>query len=554
MLFKNKKKDSETTSPDHELPPGLALKVENVSKRFKNFEALRKVSFEVPRGQCLGIVGFNGAGKSTLLQIIADTLQASEGRVLTRGRVVAMLDLGAGFNPEYTGLENLYMNAAIFGVPQTVVDERLDEIEAFAEIGNFLRKPVKTYSSGMRVRLAFSLLTQIDPDIMIIDEALAVGDAYFAHKCTHLIKKYREEGKTFLFVSHSPTMVTSLCDRAILLDHGSVLRDGTPANILEYYGAMIAQLEREAEIKQIQKENGRTVTRSGNGKAKIVRFELTDEKDQPRRNFKINETIKVSCVIEAAETLQDPTIGFMIRDRFGNDVYGTNTLNLKKATGTLSESEQLEARFQTQLNLGLGEYSLTLAVHKGSNHLEGSYDWFDRLIVFQVLPNHEPAFSGVAYLPTTAIVTREIQALNRTYEIGSTIDFSDSGNSHRYRSAGWQLPESYQTWTNGNLSVLELTSESFPSQATLELHLTPFVCEALPSQNVEIRVNGTTKAKFQISETKRLSIPLEGLPKQGSLVIEFVTPDASSPAEFNLSSDKRVIALAFHQAKLLPVS
>lgn len=550
MFFNKKKKPVAPPKKEPDLPPGIALRVENVSKRFKSFEALSHISFEVPKGECLGIVGFNGAGKSTLLQIIAKTLQASEGRVLSQGRIVAMLDLGAGFNPEYTGLENLYMSAAIYGVPQHVIDEKLEEIEAFAEIGNFIKKPVKTYSSGMKVRLAFSMFTQIDPDIMIIDEALAVGDAYFSHKCTQLIKKYRQAGKTFLFVSHSPTMVTSLCDRAILLDRGSMIRDGSPANILDYYAAMATQREREAEIRQIEKESGRTVTRSGNGKAQIIRFELTDQNDQPRRNFKSGDKIGISCVIEASETVEEPTVGFMIRDRFGNDIFGTNTLNLKQSTGSLKAGEQVEVNFQSQLFLGAGEYSITLAAHKGADHLEDSYDWFDKLIAFQVTPKQGPFFTGVAALPASATISQEIRPLNRAYELGTEIDFSDSGNSHRYRTNGWHKAETSHTWTDGHVSLLEFTSDHFPSEAILKMTLSPFLCESIQAQPVEIRLNGVPQGSFEIREKQSLSLPLKKLPPKGTIVIEFHMEKACSQTEFGISSDDRVIALAFHKASI----
>lgn len=546
MLFDRKA----APAPETELPEGLALRVEAVSKRFKDFYALQNVSFDVAQGECVGIVGFNGAGKSTLLQIIADTLQPTKGSVQTRGRVVAMLELGSGFNPEYTGIENLYMNAALLGVPSKTIEQKLDEILAFAEIGEHVRQPVKTYSSGMVVRLAFALLTQIDPDIMIIDEALSVGDSYFAHKCSRLIKKYRDAGKTFLFVSHNDAAIKSLCDRAILLDKGALLRDGRPADILDYYGAMIAHKEREEEIRQIEKELGRVVTRSGNGRVKIDRFELMNAANEPRRRFLIGATARISCVVEAYEAVPAPTIGFMIRDRFGNDVYGTNTYHLKQPSPSLVPGQQTEAIFETQLHIGPGEYSLTLAAHDGPVHLDNNYDWFDRLILFQVLPDSERFFSGVAALPCSVALSNQVSPINRHYTLGETIDFADTGNSHRHRVEGWHKPEHTHTWTKGRAAALHFTIPESPGDLELSLDLDPFVCPTLTTQIVTLVLNGATLAEYELDSRRSLKLPIPRRLVQPQMRFELHLPRASSPAAQGLSADPREIAVALRSLTL----
>ncbi len=538
------------TAIEIELPEDVAIRVQNVSKRFKDFWALREVSFDVRQGECVGIVGFNGAGKSTLLQIIADTLQPTSGDVQTNGQVVAMLELGSGFDPEYTGVENLYMNAALLGVPSKTIDEQLDEIAAFAEIGEHLHKPVKTYSSGLVVRLAFSLYTQIGPDIMIIDEALSVGDSYFAHKCARLIKKYRQAGKTFLFVSHNDSAVKSLCDRAILLDQGCLLRDGKPADVLDYYDAMVATREREQEIRQIEKEKGRVITRSGNGLARIERFELMNADNEPRRRFDVGAQARISCVIEAQHKVTAPTIGFMIRDRLGNDIHGTNTFHLKTPTQNLEAGQQVEAIFETQLDLGPGEYSLTLAVHQGPEHLEDNHDWFDRLIVFQVLPEKERFFTGVASLPSAVTISDQISTINRSYQLGDSIDFSDTGNSHRYRVSGWHKPEHEHTWSAGQKATLQLNIKEPARDATLRADLTPFVCPALPNQQVEIQVNDQTVESVSLSNNAKLEIAVPKELIQRETTVTFRLPNAASPAEMQVSTDDRVIALALRSLSL----
>jgi len=199
----------------------------------KSFDALREVSFSVRKGEALGIIGLNGSGKSTLLQILAGVLQASKGSYRTNGRVAALLELGAGFNGDFTGRENIYLYGAILGIGKEDMDKRFQQIADFAEIGDFMDQPVKTYSSGMVIRLAFSVITQIDPEVLIIDEALSVGDAYFRHKSSRTIRKFKKQGKTLLFVSHDPLAIKSLCDTALLLHKGEVLMSGEAEPVID---------------------------------------------------------------------------------------------------------------------------------------------------------------------------------------------------------------------------------------------------------------------------------------------------------------------------------
>ena len=246
-----------------------ALRVEGVAKQYRIYErpsdrlkesltrgrwkwhrefwALKGISFEIERGTTTGIIGPNGSGKSTLLQIIAGTLDPTHGEVWVNGRVAALLELGAGFNPEFTGLENVFMNSALLGSSRAETEAKLLEIERFAEIGDFIHQPVKTYSSGMYVRLAFAIAVNSDPEILIVDEALSVGDTIFQHRCVRRIKEMQERGTTILFVSHEPTLVRALCSRAILLYQGETLADGAPVDVLNRYQRVI--MEREAAYK-----------------------------------------------------------------------------------------------------------------------------------------------------------------------------------------------------------------------------------------------------------------------------------------------------------------
>ncbi|KFN49394.1 hypothetical protein N790_05290 [Arenimonas malthae CC-JY-1] len=232
------------------LSPGPA------NRWYREFHALRDVSFEIPRGQTVGIVGRNGSGKSTLLQVLCGTLSASAGDVEVHGRVAALLELGAGFSPEFTGRENVYLNATVLGLSRREVDERFDSIAAFADIGEFIEQPVKTYSSGMYVRLAFAVAIHVEPDILVVDEALAVGDEAFQRKCFARIEQIRQAGATVLFVSHSAGTVIELCDRALLLDGGELVADGAPKQVIGLYQKLLyAPAGRLAELREQARAN-----------------------------------------------------------------------------------------------------------------------------------------------------------------------------------------------------------------------------------------------------------------------------------------------------------
>jgi len=381
------------------LPAGLRRFCSRLSHdSFRNFYALRDISFTIRRGESVGVIGLNGSGKSTLLQIIAGTLAPTAGRVEVHGRIAALLELGSGFNPEFTGRENVFLGATILGLGRREIEARFQQIADFAEIGEFIEQPVKTYSSGMQVRLAFSVTTAIVPDILIVDEALSVGDAYFQHKCFAQIRKFREQGTTLLFVSHDPGAVKSLCDRAILLDAGRAIRDDAPDAVLDYYNAMIAHRESARAIEQVKTQAGRKATRSGNKKAYASAVELLQD-GRPARALRVGSRATFRVSVTAHEPLEDCTVGIQLKDRLGNEIFGTNTYHmgvpLKPRPGTpLTVDFHIPA-----LHLGVGHYSLTISLHSADTHLAENYDWWDRALVFQVVPGPQPCFIGVCYLP-----------------------------------------------------------------------------------------------------------------------------------------------------------
>jgi lipopolysaccharide transport system ATP-binding protein len=362
---------------------------------------LRNVTFDVQPGEAVGIVGANGAGKSTLLKLIAGTAHPTEGRIEAGGTISALLELGLGFHPDFTGRQNVYMAGSIRGLKPDEITGLMPQIEEFAEIGDYIDQPVRTYSSGMQVRLAFSVATVTRPEILIVDEALSVGDAYFAHKSFERIRRFRDEGTTLLFVSHSPVAVKTLCDRALLLDQGTLLRDGTPDAVLDYYNAMISVQEADLAIRQTERETGHVSTRSGSMDARIEHVELLS-RDKPVRALRSGEPATVRLDIVVERDIPELTAGILFRDRTGNDVFGTNTFHCGAPQRAVAAGRRLAVEFNfDSLPLGVGSFSLTTALHTHESHISSNYDWWDRALVFQVVEGDGPVGIGVCRIPVS---------------------------------------------------------------------------------------------------------------------------------------------------------
>ena len=360
---------------------------------------LRDVTFDVEPGESVGIVGSNGAGKSTLLKLVAGTTRPTLGAAQAEGTVSALLELGLGFHPEFTGRENVYMAGSIRGFSRERTDALMADIEAFAEIGDYIDQPLRTYSSGMHVRLAFAVATAVRPDILIVDEALSVGDAYFAHKSFDRIRQFRDAGTTVLFVSHSPGAVKTLCDRAILLDQGQLVRDGPPDAVLDYYNAMIGVQEADLAIRQAERDSGRVATRSGSNAARIENIEL-HSLGRPVRALRWGEPATIRIDIAVEQDIPELTAGILIRDRLGNDVFGTNTFHCNAPRSGLAAGDRLAVEYEfPALELGIGSFSVTAALHTRESHVSSSYDWWDRALVFQVVQGEGPFSIGVTRLP-----------------------------------------------------------------------------------------------------------------------------------------------------------
>lgn len=361
-------------------------------QRHKEFWALRDISFDVERGATVGLVGPNGCGKSTLLQIIAGTLEPTHGEVLHEGRIAALLELGAGFDPEFTGVENVYLNASLLGLSRRETDALFPHIERFAEIGPFLYQPVKTYSSGMYIRVAFAIAASVEPDILLVDEALAVGDSVFQHRCLRRIHELQERGTTVLFVSHDLASVRALCSRAILLNNGQVIADGAPPDVLNQYQKIIMERESayEAEAESAGERVGVTAEtfeppsftyRHGNRSAEIISAALNDSANRPAQVIDTGTPVVMRVAVRFNADIIDPVIGFLIRNRHGISAFGTNTKEQQIAFGPVKRGDTLEATFEFDCWLGIDEYSVSCAVH---SHEGEAYDWMDGVRFFRV--------------------------------------------------------------------------------------------------------------------------------------------------------------------------
>ncbi|HEV2862722.1 MAG TPA: ABC transporter ATP-binding protein [Pyrinomonadaceae bacterium] len=385
-------------------------------KRHKEFWALREVSFEIEAGTTVGILGPNGCGKSTLLQIIAGTLEPTHGSVWREGRIAALLELGAGFDPEFTGAENALMNAALMGFSRREAERLFPEIQRFAEIGQFIHQPVKTYSSGMFVRLAFAVAACVEPDVLVIDEALAVGDAVFQQRCLRRIKEIQERGATVLFVSHETATIRALTQRAVLLNAGRVIADGRPADVLNQYQRIVMERARDYEDREREAHAGEgseptfedepsaplTYTyRHGDGRAEVVGAELLDESGRPAEVVETGAQLTVRARVRFHAELEDPVVGFLIRNRHSIHAYGTNTHEQQLALGPFKRGEAVEVSFSFGCWLGLDQFSVSLAVHSRAGQ---AYDWLDGVIFFRVVSPH--MIEGVANLNASATARR----------------------------------------------------------------------------------------------------------------------------------------------------
>ncbi|WP_409318217.1 ABC transporter ATP-binding protein [Pseudomonas sp. KCJK9016] len=366
---------------------------------------LQDVAFEIAAGESVGIVGANGAGKSTLLKMITGTTHPTCGKIETEGRVAALLELGMGFHPDFTGRQNAVMAGQLLGLQVDEIEALMPDIERFAEIGEAIDHPVRTYSSGMQMRLAFSVATARRPDILIVDEALSVGDAYFQHKSFERIRSFRKAGTTLLIVSHDRFAIQSICDSAILLKDGHMAMYDKPEAVLDYYNALMAEREGQV-VRQEKLAGGVTRTVSGTGEAAILEVRLLDEQNRSIDAAEVGQPVVLEVQVEVRRDIERLVLGFILKDRLGQMMYGINTHRLDKALTDLHAGERVTYRFAFVMGLGKGNYSVSLSLSRLDSHLDRNFEWRDYGLVFHVINNRHEDFVGCSWLDAKASVTR----------------------------------------------------------------------------------------------------------------------------------------------------
>lgn len=366
---------------------------------------MQDVSFTVNPGEAVGIIGINGAGKSTLLKMITGTTQPTTGSVNITGRVAALLELGMGFHPDFTGRQNAYMAGQLLGMSAAEISHLMPEIEAFADIGDYIDQPVRVYSSGMQMRLAFSVATAHRPDVLIVDEALSVGDAYFQHKSFDRIREFRKQGTTLLIVSHDYMAIQSICDRAILLAFGGLAKEGSPEEVMDFYNALIAEREKSTII-QTRTQEHRVQTISGTGEVVFEIIELLNDRDEPIDVFSVGDLVSLRVKLQVHEPVVRLILGFVIKDRLGQPIYGTNTQRMEMPLLDIHVGEAVEYKITFRANLGPGSYSVTLALTGSDTHLENNFDWRDLAVLFNVVNRNHPYFVGCAWLKPIITISR----------------------------------------------------------------------------------------------------------------------------------------------------
>lgn len=373
-------------------------------QRHKLKWVLEDLNFQVRPGEAVGIIGVNGAGKSTLLKMITGTTQPTVGSVEISGRVAALLELGMGFHPDFTGRQNAIMAGQLLGLSVGEVNDLMPEIEAFAEIGDYIDQPVRLYSSGMQMRLAFSVATARRPDVLIVDEALSVGDAYFQHKSFERIREFRKGGTTLLIVSHDKAAIQSICDRAILLKSGRLALEGKPEDVMDYYNALLAERENTNSVRQISTDSGRVQTLSGTGEASISEVFLLNELQEKVEVVGVGALITLVVTAALHKCIPKLVLGFTIKDRLGLPVFGTTTDALDCSLVDLEGGVNLTYKMKFPVNLGEGNYSISVCLAGSETHVNDNYEWRDLAAIFQVVNIGQRPFVGVVHLNVVAEV------------------------------------------------------------------------------------------------------------------------------------------------------
>lgn len=356
----------------------------------KEFISNKDISFDLYEGETLGIIGLNGAGKSTILKIIAGVIESTSGELIRNGRVTALLELGTGFNAQMSGYDNIFLNGTLIGMSYKECQKKLDDIIAFSELGDYIYEPIMTYSSGMSMRLAFSIAIYSEPQILIVDEALSVGDAHFAAKCTKALKERKERNMSIIYVSHDLNSLKILCDRVILLNHGEIAKEGNPEDVINSYNFLISKLNDETEKMFIRNSS------FGTFDVEITNVNIKGESS----NSNVLSSGEKACIevnISSHKKIADMTVGIIIRDKFGQDIFGTNTFHHQKTLDFNKDGKYI-CTFVMPLNIGPGKYSITAAIHTKDTHLDSCAHWLDGATNFEITGVKDEFFIGLCRL------------------------------------------------------------------------------------------------------------------------------------------------------------
>ena len=566
----------------------ISIKAENLSKKYEmyskpshrvkeffsfgrrkyhtEFWALKDINFEVEKGTTIGVIGQNGSGKSTLLKIISGITYPTTGDMKTIGRVSALIELGAGFHPEFSGRENVYMNASLMGIGSKEIDKKFEEILDFSELRHFIDFPVKTYSSGMHVRLAFSVAINVNPDILLIDEALSVGDALFQHKCIEKIKEFQLKGVTMFFVSHDTGAVKTLCEQVILLDRAEMIDMGEPGVMIDRYNELIAAREAKSvksitipkaldsaaekgeKPKNIQKER-----RYGSSEARILTVRLLNESGQDRGAFISGDSIFIEVELIIIEQIEDVTVGILIRNRHGFEVYGINTYHKKLQIGHCHEGEKLVVRFKQKVNLSPGDYFITTAIHSKEKHLSECYDWWDNNVYFKILSAHSP-FSGIVNLNSEIEISKKQldsvafqRILNENIfpEAPSVLAMGDESNCN-FLLSGWYEEEKWDgeavRWTRQTAVAVLKRVKTFSHIHIRVLAKNPDILEN-PLKGI-LYINNNNCGSFELNNLnwKEVSFPLLNHAEE-IVKIKLALDRIWVPKNFNISNNSRELGL-----------
>ena len=355
----------------------------------KEFVSNENLTFDLFEGETLGIIGINGAGKSTILKQIAGVIEPSEGEIIRHGRVTALLELGTGFNHELSGYDNIFMNGSLIGMSQEECEAKKDDIIEFSELGEYIYEPIKTYSSGMTMRLAFSIAIFSNPQILIVDEALSVGDAHFSAKCTAILKKRKEQNMSIIYVSHDLNSLKLLCDRVILLNDGKIVESGEPEDVINSYNFLISKLN-DSEDKVVIKSSSNSF---GTFDVEIVKVDILGE-DSNSNMISSGENANIQIELKSKVDISNLNVGFLIKDRFGQDIYGTTTKN-EGFEYDLKKDNSYKINFNIDFNIGIGKYTISVALAIGENHLDNCLHWLDFATDFEIAGIQGNLFTGI---------------------------------------------------------------------------------------------------------------------------------------------------------------